>query len=313
MQSGEENIQILDDAEEADRGDTSILPNEEEGDAEGRDASESCAVENPLGGSQGEMKVDAAKEKAVTHPHNDATYSRGTLQNEEGGANSDIPKKQETNESTIQENGERQPSVQLGDGEGEREIITSGENAAEDAPLSDTPLSDAPLSDAPLSDASFSEAFFDQASQFQKAPEDPKGHSQKELADLYREIKKCEDLFLSHFACTGDDSKPAEITSSGEEAKEARKEKKGKVSIPQIDFTSMESISQFLLREDMSDNDDQPIERHLREHVQQLTQEQKKKNKKIKMNKYYLGVRSYLNTLPPSMGQKIFKEYRKNF
>ncbi|GAB66207.1 hypothetical protein PCYB_083680, partial [Plasmodium cynomolgi strain B] len=103
------------------------------------------------------------------------------------------------------------------------------------------------------------------------------------------------------------------MTSSGAEVKEAKQEKKGKVSIPHIDFTSMEAISQSILHEDMSDNDDPPIEGHLREHVQQFTQEQKKKNKKIKMNKHYVGVTSYLSTLPPSLRQKIFKEYRKNF
>ncbi|EDL43418.1 hypothetical protein, conserved [Plasmodium vivax] len=325
MQSGKEIDQAA--------GDESILPNGEEGNAEGGAPSESCAVESPLGESHGELSVEAyrgaakgeahretakeaANERAVTPPRNNAA-------SREGSTNSDAPKEGDTHKWAVQEKGERQPSVESSEGEGE--VIPAGDKAAgnkavgengkEDPPLSgphlsDAPLSDAPLSDAPLSDASFSEAFFDQASQFQKAPEDPKGKSQSHLADLYKEMKKREHLFLSHFDHTGDDSKPTEVANSWEEE---RKEKKGKGSIPQIDFTSMEAISQFLLHEDTSDNEEPPIERQLREHIQQFTQEQKKNNKKIKMNRYYLSVGSYQNTLPPSLRQSIFKEYRKNF
>ncbi|ANQ07837.1 Uncharacterized protein PCOAH_00020650 [Plasmodium coatneyi] len=300
MKSGKENIQGADEAEEADQGDASILPNEEEGNSEGGDSSESCSVESPLRESQGEIKVEVAKQEVVTPPQKNGTSCKGTPHNEEGCANSDTEKKEDTNESVIQENGERQSSVQLSDGEGEREEITSGESATEEHATEC----------ARLSDVSFSEDFFDQASQFQKAPEDPNEQIPNQLEDLYKEMKKCEDLFLSHFDCTGDDSKQMEMTSNEDEA---RQEKNGKVSIPQIDFTSMEAISQFIMHKDMFNNDDPPIERHLLEHVQQFTQEQKKKNKKNKMNKSYLGVRSYLNTLPPSLHQKICKEYRKNF
>ncbi|KJP89669.1 hypothetical protein AK88_00627 [Plasmodium fragile] len=284
-------MKAADDVEEADPGDASILPNDNE---EG-DCSYSCAVDSPLGESRGEMTAEEGNGEAVTPSHNDATSYNGSPQSEEGCAKSETHKKKEANESLIQDNGGRQLSVQLRDGEGEREVITAGENETEDAPLSD---------------ASFSEAFFDQASQFQKAPEEPKGYSQAQLADLYKEIKKCETLFLSHFNCTGDDSTQMEMTSSGDEAKEERQEEKGKVSIiPQVDFTCMETIPQLIRHEGMSDHDDPPMEWHLRKHVQQFTQEQKKKNKKMKMNKYYIGVKNYLNTLPPSLDQKICKSF----
>ncbi|CAA9987935.1 conserved Plasmodium protein, unknown function [Plasmodium knowlesi strain H] len=333
MTSGNQNGQATDEAEEENRDDLSISPNEEEGNAEGGDSSERCAVEYPLGESQGEIKVrvgnkeakeeKVAKENEVMPPHKDATSYEATLQKEDGCANSDNANKDDTKELVIQEKGEGQSIVQLNDGEnatGENRYGESatgenatGENATGESATGESATGESATEDAPLSDISFSEDFFDQASQFQKAPEDPKEQNPNQLADLYKEMKKCEDLFLSHFDCTGDDSKTMEMIRIGVEANEERQEKKCKVNIPQINFTSMEAISQFMVNEDMYDNDDPPIERQLFEHVKQFTQEQKKKNKKNKMNKYYLGVRSYLNTLPPSMHQKIFREYRKNF
>ncbi|GAW80694.1 hypothetical protein, conserved [Plasmodium gonderi] len=144
---------------------------------------------------------------------------------------------------------------------------------------------------------------FHNFSHIEKAQEDPNEVKQNSLIDIYKEIKICEHLFLDNFGQTCENIEIKEIINN---------EKKEETNNPSIDFNSIEDISHFLCEKHIPDSDHPSIQQCISENMKLLIQEQKKNNKKIKMNKNYIDFKTFQNTLPPNLRQKIFKEYKKN-
>ncbi|SBT79343.1 conserved Plasmodium protein, unknown function [Plasmodium malariae] len=149
-------------------------------------------------------------------------------------------------------------------------------------------------------------------SNFQKAEENVEEEKKKKktLIDIYNEMKNYEENFLNNFERTYEN-----IEEEEKEEGHFIKSNEDKESSFDVDFNSIESISSTLNGEGVDMMNDIPVVQCLRESINFFVEEQKrqniKKNKKNKKNKNYLSLKSYMNSLPPNVYQKIFKEYKK--
>ncbi|CRG99801.1 conserved Plasmodium protein, unknown function [Plasmodium relictum] len=139
----------------------------------------------------------------------------------------------------------------------------------------------------------FDNNFFD----FQKAKDSLKKNNS--LIDIYNEMKNYEEDFLEYLERTYENVEEDGFIKNEE-----------KNSVDHIDFNNIESISSFFNDSSISNINITQVKHCLIEDINFFV-EQKKLNKKIKINKNYFSFRNYLNTLPPNPSKKIFKEYEK--
>ncbi|SBS83061.1 conserved Plasmodium protein, unknown function [Plasmodium ovale] len=139
--------------------------------------------------------------------------------------------------------------------------------------------------------------FFDNSfANFQKA--EKKEEKKKTLIDIYNEMKNYEENFLDIFERAYEN-----IEEIGFIEKKDDEEKKK--SIECVNFNSIESISNFLNGGNMPKSDIISLEQCMYKHVNLLTEEQAKLNKKNKLNKNYFSIKNYMDTLPPNPNQKL--------